>query len=394
MTVRHDVSQMREVEEALRRSEAKYREIFEKIQDIFFQTDDQGLIVEISPSVQRYGYTREELIGMPAARVYEDPSKRITLLQLLEDGDITDREVRLKARDGRVVDFSISAHMLRDPDGSPAGMEGCLRDISDRKRAEEALRRSQRELAIRNKIADVFLTVPDEEMYGEALQVVLEALESRYGVFGYIDENGAIVRASMTRDVWDQCRVPDKDIVCPPEQWGGIWGRALTEKKSLYSNEPGRVPEGHIPILNSLAVPIIHRKRVIGLLHVANKETDYDENDRRLLETIAGNIAPILRARLQRDRQERRRRLAEEELKRHRDRLEELVDERTAELTQTNERLLREAEERRQAEEALRASEERFSKAFHAGPLAIAISRVRDGRFIDVNDSYLQASGL
>jgi PAS domain S-box-containing protein len=306
MTVRHDVAHMREVEEALRRSEAKYREISEKIHDIFFQTNAQGLIVEVSPSVERYGYTREEMIGMPAARVYEDPSKRITLLQLVEDGDITDREVRLRARDGRVVDFSISAHMLRGPDGAPAGMEGCLRDISDRKRAEEALRRSQRELAIRNKIADTFLTVPDQEMYGEALQVVLEALESRYGVFGYIDEDGAIVRASMARDIWDQCRVPDKDIVCPPEQWGGIWGRALIEKKSRYSNEPGRVPEGHIPILNSLAVPIIHRKRVIGLLHVSNKETGYDEDDKEMLETIAGHIAPILRARLQRDRQERR----------------------------------------------------------------------------------------
>ena len=96
---------------------------------------------------------------------------------------------------------------------------------------------------------------------GKCCSVVLKALESKHGVFGYIDENGAIVRASMTRDVWDQCQVPDKDIVCPPEQWGGIWGRALTEKKSLYSNETGRVPEGHIPILNSLAVPIIHRKR-------------------------------------------------------------------------------------------------------------------------------------
>src|SRR4030042_5780900 len=151
MTVRRDVHQMREVEEALRPSEAKFRQIFENIQDIFFQTDDRGLIVEVSPSVERYGYTREEMIGMPAARVYEDPSKRITLLQLLEDGDITDREVRLRARDGRVVDFSISAHMLRGPDAAPAGMEGCLRDISDRRGAGAALRLSERERARRNQ---------------------------------------------------------------------------------------------------------------------------------------------------------------------------------------------------------------------------------------------------
>ena len=97
MTVRRDVHQMREVEEALRRSEAKYREIFEKIQDIFFRTNDQGLIVEVSPSVQRYGYTREELIGRPAAELYEEPKQRIRLTQLLENGELTDSEVRLKA---------------------------------------------------------------------------------------------------------------------------------------------------------------------------------------------------------------------------------------------------------------------------------------------------------
>src|SRR4030042_3535282 len=114
MTVRRDVHQMREVEEALRRSEAKYRQIFEKIQDIFFQTDDQGVIVEVSPSVERYGYTREELIGSPAVELYEEPKQRITLRQLLEKGEITDSEARLKARDGRVVDFSVSSHVFGD----------------------------------------------------------------------------------------------------------------------------------------------------------------------------------------------------------------------------------------------------------------------------------------
>ena len=43
----------------------------------------------------------------------------------------------------------------------------------ERNRAEEALQESERRLATKNKIANIFLTVPDEEMYGEVLQVVL-----------------------------------------------------------------------------------------------------------------------------------------------------------------------------------------------------------------------------
>jgi len=187
--------------------------------------------------------------------------------------------------------------------------------IIERKLAEEALRKSERELAIRNRISNIFLTVPDDEMYGEVLQVLLEAMESRYGVFGYIDENKDLVCPSMTRAIWEQCQVPDKTIVFPRESWGGIWGRALIEKKSLYANEGLRVPEGHISIQRVLVVPIMYHGNTIGLLEVANKATDYDEQDQRFLETIADHIAPVLYARLQREIEERTRKKAEEQLR-------------------------------------------------------------------------------
>jgi len=183
------------------------------------------------------------------------------------------------------------------------------------KEAEQALQQSQAELDIRNQIANIFLTVPDDEMYGEVLQVILKAMRSRYGIFGYIDELGDLVIPSMTRDIWQKCEVRDKTIVYPPENWGGIWGRALKEKKTLYTNRDLHVPEGHIPIVRVIVVPILYHQELIGLLEVANKETDYDEKDKSCLETIANYIAPILNARLERDKQEKERRRAEEALR-------------------------------------------------------------------------------
>src|SRR5665648_1287818 len=100
----------------------------------------------------------------------------------------------------------------------------------------EALRESQRKLSIKNRIVNVFLTTSAEEMYSHVLDVILDVMESKHGVFGYLDKNGAMVCPSMTKDIWEQCQIPDKTIVFSPGSWSGLWGRALAEKRSLYSN--------------------------------------------------------------------------------------------------------------------------------------------------------------
>ncbi|MCJ2555887.1 MAG: PAS domain S-box protein [Candidatus Thermoplasmatota archaeon] len=192
--------------------------------------------------------------------------------------------------------------------------------------AEEALREYKQELEIRNKIDEIFLTISDERMYGEVLDVVLKTMGSKYGIFGYIHRDGAFVSPSLTKDIWDQCQMKDKDIVFPRETWGGIWGRALMEKRTLCSNGGFKVPKGHIPVTRALDVPIIHRNEVIGNLLVSNKTTDYDNKDVELLENIANGIAPILNARLQRDRQEEDRKEAEENLRQSEERFRSIVE--------------------------------------------------------------------
>ncbi|MGD8452835.1 MAG: ATP-binding protein [Phycisphaerae bacterium] len=191
-----------------------------------------------------------------------------------------------------------------------------LGHVIGRMQAEEALRKSRHELAIRNRIARSFLTLSDDDMYTEVLKIVMKALESEYGVFGYIDEHGTFVVPTMTRHIWDKCQVADKRIVFPRESWGdSAWPQAIREKRTIHSNEPSmKVPAGHIPITRHVSLPIIHQGTVVGVIQVANKKTDYTEKDIRLLEMLAGAIAPVLSARLQRERQEQARAEAEQHL--------------------------------------------------------------------------------
>ncbi len=191
---------------------------------------------------------------------------------------------------------------------------------ADLEATTEALRASRKVLELRHRIDRVFLTVSDENMFGEVLQIVLDALDSPHGVFGYIGENGDLITPSMTRDIWDECRMPDKTIVFPREVWGGIWGRSLREATTFFSNTPRTVPEGHVPVSRAFSVPIVHQETVIGIFLVGNKAEDYNERDKALLEEVAAYIAPVLNARLERDREEVERKRAEQE----RDRLFDL----------------------------------------------------------------------
>jgi len=131
----------------------------------------------------------------------------------------------------------------------------------------------------------------------------------------------------MTRTIWDKCQVSDKRFVFPRETWGdSSWPRAIRQKQTICLNEPSTLtPEGHISIERHISLPIIHQGEVIGLFQIANKETDYTEEDIYLLEMIGGAVAPVLDARLKRERQEASRKQAEEQLKAYQAELEDKV---------------------------------------------------------------------
>lgn len=208
---------------------------------------------------------------------------------------------------------------------------------------------------IREKLTRILLLTPEADMYADVLDLLLGVFESEFGYFGYISQEGHLVCPSMTRHIFPQCQVPDKDIVFRREIWGGLWGRILLERKSMIKNESHRVPEGHLPIGRSFGAPILYRSELIGQFHFANRAHDYTDGDVALLEQIADFVAPVLNARLRHDEEERARRAAEEQFRRANDELRDKV----AELELVNKALI----DREERMIELKAEIERLKKA-------------------------------
>lgn len=116
--------------------------------DIIVTTDLEGRILDWSDAAERVlGYPAHAMVGRPVERIYEDPADRARLLERLEalGGEpLLEQEVRVRRADGEPIWLSLSLAQLRDGAGRRIGTVAVARDISERKRLEQELRRLTR----------------------------------------------------------------------------------------------------------------------------------------------------------------------------------------------------------------------------------------------------------
>jgi PAS domain S-box-containing protein len=135
-------------EEALLRSEEKYRTILESIEEAYWEVNLAGDFTFFSPSLCRMlKYPRDELMGMNY-RNYVTPAVAKRVYQMFNKIFITGRGVRLSdfehlAKDGTRIFSEMSVALMRDPQGNPIGFKGISRDVTERKIAEQALLESE-----------------------------------------------------------------------------------------------------------------------------------------------------------------------------------------------------------------------------------------------------------
>ncbi len=138
-------SERTQTQEALRASEKLYRILFEQARDVIYVTTPEGHLIDMNDAgLELMGYPRQEFKQIDVADHHTDPAQReAEKRELHEKGFIKDKEIRLIKQDGSEIVCLDSATVLRTPDGSVQGYIGTLRDISEARRAEEALQKSE-----------------------------------------------------------------------------------------------------------------------------------------------------------------------------------------------------------------------------------------------------------
>ncbi|MGH8288875.1 MAG: EAL domain-containing protein [Steroidobacteraceae bacterium] len=130
-------------EEALRASEAKYRGLFETIIEGVYQSGREGRLRSVNPAFVRIlGYdSAEELYALPSvATLYWNPADRAEFIRRVEsEGEIRNAEFLVRRRDGEQVVILENARAVRDAANRITHYEGTIADITERKRAEQAI---------------------------------------------------------------------------------------------------------------------------------------------------------------------------------------------------------------------------------------------------------------
>ncbi|GAA4365688.1 hypothetical protein GCM10023185_36210 [Hymenobacter saemangeumensis] len=140
--IAHDITEQKRAQLALEAQEEKFRSIFESFQDIYYRTNDRGVLTIVSPSVQEVlGYTPEEVIGQPVLDYYYDPQDREALAaEIQRIGGLRNYETRMRHKDGHPVSVLISARISA---GSQRGTEGIARDVTEMRQMQDDLRQAK-----------------------------------------------------------------------------------------------------------------------------------------------------------------------------------------------------------------------------------------------------------
>lgn len=162
-----DMTQVKKMEMDLMQSERKFRSIFESSKDAIYIASYDGRFVDVNQAFcEMFGEKKEEILKKNAKDAYVLESEKIKLKRALKkDGYVKDFEIRLKKVTGEIMDCLLTVTAIRDESGRIIEYQGIVRDITDRKKAEEKIRYMA--------FHDMLTGLPNRSLFNDRLQMAM-----------------------------------------------------------------------------------------------------------------------------------------------------------------------------------------------------------------------------
>jgi len=284
--------------EALQKSEEKYRSIFNSIQDVYAEVDAaSGVILEISPSIKQIsGFSREDMLGRNINDFYARQEQRLELINLLyKNGSVSDYEVSLINKTGRerIVSFSVS--LVRNEAHEPYKVVGNMRDVTERKLVHQQLIRNEENQRIINYFAT---SIAGANTVNEILWDITYNCISRMEledcvIYLFNDDRSKLVQSAA----FGSSKEKDYKILNPIEipVGKGIVGHVAKTGKAEIIDDVS-LDDRYIfddkARGSELTVPIVYENQVIGIVDSEHtRKNFFREHHLQILEAISSLAA-------------------------------------------------------------------------------------------------------
>ena len=145
-----DITTTKQTEKELIEKDIQYRKLFEETRDAIYISSTYGKLIKVNKAcLELFGYTKKEMLEMPAKNLYYNKEDRTTFQKEIEKkGSLYNYEIRLRKKDGTPIDTTLTSTARKNLSGEIIGYQGIIHDITERKKNEEL--KKAKELAERS----------------------------------------------------------------------------------------------------------------------------------------------------------------------------------------------------------------------------------------------------
>jgi PAS domain S-box-containing protein len=256
VSILRNITERKKAEESLRESEEKFRTLTENINIGIYRNTvgPEGKFIEANSAIiQMFGYSdKEEFLNVNVSGLYQHPEDREKFSQkMLKDGFVRNEELQLKKKDGTLFYGSVSAVAVKDETGKVKYYDGMIEDITEQKKAEEALKRSEEKYKslIKQLPIGVYRTTEEGKILhaNPALASILEyesveELMKSYAINVYIDP---AIREKQLKEWRSKKGVTSNEIELRTKTGRQIWvrdtGRVILDENGEISYVDGTI---------------------------------------------------------------------------------------------------------------------------------------------------------